>query len=356
LGALGTGIDVARGVYGKNIGEVGKALGGETVRELPKGVVPLGERLGDNLMGTAAFAAMGLAAANGYVTGAGPEDREKKDMLAAQGWQPYSVKLGDKWVSYSNWGPVAVPLSLAAGLAESAQYRKPQDTDAQQYLDAFSRGAKMLTEQAYLQGVGAIYKGITQPDRYGESFVVGFLQSLVPYGSAINTAGQATDPYVRQPERGDLIGGLEMRLPGVRENQPPKQDQLGRPVANEMQGWAAVLPIRSSAQRPSPVLQALLDNGVDVPEPPKDTRNVPLSEPERRQFNEAAGRQIESLVGRIIADPKFASLPPQSRKTVLQNAVQNARNVASAEALRSIGGEQVRSRLEQQRQMATAGR
>lgn len=334
LGPLGTTVDVARGVYGdvNPMSRTGRSnlrdqLGG-TAAPRP-GVVPLGERVGDNAMGAFAFAAMSMAAANGYISGAGSEDREKRDMSRAQGWQPYSIKLGNRWVSYANWGPIAVPLSMAAAQAEGGG--NP--------LDTFKRGAQVLTEQAYLQGIGVIYKALTQPDRYGEQWVAQALQTLVPYGAAINTAGQATDPLMRDPGkttvdqlgRGEVPNTLKARIPGVRESLPAQQDQLGRDVPNEQRGLAAVLPVRASSERPSAALQALREVGVDVPEPPKEVRSIPLTPEEQRAFNKRAGELIEQRVMARRSDGGWADRSPESKRRILAAAVESARKDAGNE-------------------------
>ena len=41
-----------------------------------------------------------FAAANGTITGSPPIDKKEKTALLKTGWKPYSIKIGDKWVSY----------------------------------------------------------------------------------------------------------------------------------------------------------------------------------------------------------------------------------------------------------------
>jgi hypothetical protein len=41
-----------------------------------------------------------IAAASGNITGSEPFDKKEKTALLKTGWKPYSVKIGDKWVSY----------------------------------------------------------------------------------------------------------------------------------------------------------------------------------------------------------------------------------------------------------------
>src|SRR5262249_33208415 len=149
---------------------------------------------------------LGYLAGQGQISGAGPSEPAARDTLRATGWRPYSIKMGDQWVSYQTWGPFAIPLSLAASRSEALRYAKPTDTNTQIAEDAFKRGVSILANQGMLAGVGAIYQGMTDPERYGGRWVEQTLQTFVPYGGAANFVGQATDPYERAPSRGDLLG------------------------------------------------------------------------------------------------------------------------------------------------------
>lgn len=355
LGAVGTLADAARGTYG-NVNPL-KAAGRANLREqLGKmegpapGVAPLGERTGDALMGSIAFAGLGLAAAQGNISGKGPSDPEKRKMLQAEGWQPYSVRINGNWVSYTNWGPMAIPLSLAAALHEGEG-----KTPLAEAYDVFERGANVLTEQSYLQGVGAIFKAMDPNSgaTFGERQLEGFLNTLVPFGAAINTVGQATDPVLRQPEKGDVAGAVQARLPGAREALPAQQDVLGRDVANPQQGLGAVLPVRASPERPSSVLRALREANVDIPEPPKtisngDVKNLPLTAAEQRAYRTAAGRELSAYVEAYLASDKAATDSPARRAAVLKAYLDAARQKAEAEVLRGMGKDQLRERVRAQ--------
>jgi hypothetical protein len=356
VGAIGTAIDIGRGKYGpRTLGNLREQLGASVGPS--KGVAPLGERLGDNIMGTAATVAFFQKAQEGAITGAGPDDPEKRDMLRAQGWQPYSLKLGDHYVSYANWGPVATPLAMAAGAAEAIQYRKQNAANVPAILvDAGRRTAKLVTEQSYLQGIGAIWKALEQPDRYSAQTLGQMMTSLVPYGSALNTLGQARDPLQRQVGKVADVGlpaylqqSVEARLPGLRERLPAAQDQLGRPIPNEAEGAGALNPLRSTTIRSNAVLQELLANGADVGEPPTSVRNVDLTPAEQRTVNEKAGQYIERNVQAVMADADYKKADDLGKQRALQRAIERARMQAGGELLQSLSEAEIKRRLEESR-------
>ncbi len=43
-----------------------------------------------------------------YITGGGPLDENQKKALMATGWQPYSFKVGDKYISYQRLDPLGM--------------------------------------------------------------------------------------------------------------------------------------------------------------------------------------------------------------------------------------------------------
>ena len=56
----------------------------------------------------------------GEISGAGPTDPQQRAAMLANGWQPYSVKIGDTWYSYRRLDPFASILGPTADLVELA--------------------------------------------------------------------------------------------------------------------------------------------------------------------------------------------------------------------------------------------
>ena len=65
-------------------------------------------------MGSMAMAVTASYAAQGVITGGGPSDPALKSHLYNQGWQPYSVKIGDKYYAYGRLEPLGMMMGLAA--------------------------------------------------------------------------------------------------------------------------------------------------------------------------------------------------------------------------------------------------
>lgn len=131
---------------------------------------------------------------------------------------------------------------------------------------------------------------------------------------------------------------------------PPAQDRLGRDREPERTGWGAMLsPFRYGIERDSPTLRALRDNGVGLPAPPKDRGGIELSREEQREFQRIAGQYIERNVKSVLSHPKakFAQRTPGERRAFLLDAVDDAREEAEREMIRTMGVPAYKERLKQ---------
>ncbi|MGQ0669369.1 MAG: hypothetical protein ACT4PO_06815, partial [Actinomycetota bacterium] len=70
--------------------------------------------------GSMMMAFTGVLAYDGIITGGGPTDPDLKRTLRLTGWQPYSVKIGNQWVSYGRLEPLGSILGMAADFVEIA--------------------------------------------------------------------------------------------------------------------------------------------------------------------------------------------------------------------------------------------
>jgi hypothetical protein len=367
LGLVGTGIDVARGAYGPTTrANVREALAGRG--QAPKGVTPLGERLGDNLIGSAIFLGLYSQAVGGNVSGAGPDEPNRRRLLQSEGWQPYSIRVGNRWVSYANWGPAAIPFAMAAAAAETQRYGKEGLQPGELILDGMRRTAQIAQEQTYLQAIGSAWKGITDPAAYGSQFVNNTVTSLVPFGSTINTFAAAFDPNARRVDRFNALDALQSRLPsgtplvGGREDVPVAQDVLGRPAPNVTYGVGAINPLRVSEQKTDPVLAELDARGVAPPAAPTTVSRrgvqLQLTPDEQRQVQSAAGELINQRISEEMALPTYQQLEPQARARVLQAIIDRARTQAENVWLTNLSEEdfqQRKARSQQRKELVPVG-
>lgn len=352
LGAVGTLVDVAR-TGGKYL----TAEQGDMQRiGLSDAVRPFRERAVDNVVGGLAFAGFYSLATQGLITGAGPTDSARRDQLEATGWQPYSVRIGDRYLPYVVLGPWALPMGMAAAVAEAGLYHSAGEPTQMQVLDGVRRAGELLTHETYLADIGNAYRAMTQPDRYGATWLDDYAQSLVPYGALANNIAQSTDSEVRNPAQGDIPARIQSRIPGLTGNVPPALDALGRPKPNDRQGLGAFLPTTPSPVRNDEVLRALDEAGVTIPAPSKTAANksgtaiVRLTPDEQRQLHTSTGQLIDQHVRGVISSSDFQKLNATGRARALQRAV----TVAAEQAQNALVGTLPADRREPAHQLRLA--
>lgn len=352
LGLAGTAFDVARGAYGRTPAELRAALRGEGTR--PQGVTPLGERLGDNLMGSAVFLGLYKQALDGNISAYGPEDRQRRALLQSEGWQPYSVKVGDRWISYANWGAASIPLAMAGAAAETQRYAKPGAEPVDLIVDGMRRTAKVVQDQTYLQAIGTAWKAMDQPDVYGSQFVNDTVTSLIPFGAGINTVAQAFDPSARRADRNNILDSIQNRLPsgtpiiGGRSDVPVAQDVLGRPMPNLNYGIGAVNPLRVSQVGQDRVLSEFDRLGIAPPPAPTTITRAgttfQLKPEEQRLLQTQSGSLITQRIAEEMATPEYQRLVPEAKAKRLQQIVDRARAEAENTWLKTMSESEYQQR------------
>lgn len=191
------------------------------------------DALGRITMGTGiATIFFGLAAA-GTLTGKGPSEPNRARALADAGVLPYSIKIGDTYISYQRIDPYATIMGIAADLMEYAQWA---DTSQQSNLEMLAASfvtamLNPLKERSYLRGLANVLDLINDPERRSQRFFEEFIGSLVPPGVSAFTGSFVTvagDEHMREV-RG-VLEALRTRVPGLSATLEPRRNVFGEPI------------------------------------------------------------------------------------------------------------------------------
>lgn len=181
--------------------------------------------------GSCVMLAVGDLALNGVITGGGPRNYKHRRALEATGWQPYSVKIGDKYYSYSRLDPISTVLGLMADFIEiSTNVYNEEDINDE---DSLSIGscvlfsvANNLLSKNYVYGLAQFMENIQGGPRT-ERYIKDTLGSLVPNLS--RDIRNLADPYQR--EVFDMIDNYKNRIVGFSKDLPVKRDMFGREMS-----------------------------------------------------------------------------------------------------------------------------
>ena len=156
----------------------------------------------------------------------GPTDPRQRAALLQSGWQPYSVRVGDEWVSYARFDPFSTLFGAAADFTEIGRFATGKEADE----FAANLGmaiAKNVTSKTWLSGLSDAFEVLTDPERYGKAYLQRLAGSMaVP--SLVNQAAQASDPYMRNAR--SIVDAIKARVPVLSETVPMRRDVWGEPV------------------------------------------------------------------------------------------------------------------------------
>ena len=190
------------------------------------------DALGKLATGGAAYTVAISMAMNGQLTGKGPSDGAKRAQMMATGWRPYSIKTGDKYVSYARLDPWGMFLGITADFAEAAGQMKESDLLSMSG-DMMLAVANNLTSKSYLRGLTEVLE-VLQDDDPGvaERWIQSRTASYLPHMRQFTGAVGADDPNMREV-RG-VLDALMNKIPGLSDNLPPKLDFFGAPITYPM--------------------------------------------------------------------------------------------------------------------------
>jgi len=311
--------------------------------EIAKGGIYRDMALAKVTLSTALMATFSGYAAEGRISGSGPSRRAERDALERTGWRPYSIKVGDEWISYSGMEPVSALLAIAADYTEYAMRSDDDDEIAQVFLGAAMGLAEFMKEQPYLQGVSdiagfmqaaegekskAFLNNLTK--QYG-SFVIGGSPAGV-YSSMVGTINRYYDPTIKDVKASpDLPMGVRgfmegfnryrSRLPGYNENLPERLNLWGEVLmSGQGKGYEMVLPTRVSPQQFSEVDDELVRMGSPIGMPSRKLSGVELDANQYNQLITIYSQELDAkqLILDKIRAPGMDSLSLEGRQQQVQ--------------------------------------
>jgi hypothetical protein len=282
--------------------------------------------------------ALGLAAlaVGGRLTGTGPTGPEKRKLLEESGWQSHSVNVAPpgaepRWIDYTNFGPVSVPIAITAASWEGVQEgQKPHHEVA---ADVTGRVARILLDTSYLKGMATFFQAATGGAAGVASAAGNVVNTMVPYGGGLAGLERLVDPTVRAT---DVPGAsTAARIPGLSGLLPEQIGLYGKPKTTGENDLAAqvLLPWRTSTTRPDPVAQEVArltaagqSTGVRAF---SDTYAGAKQSPEQQRLLQGeAGKMMATYLADYIARPEYAAATDEGKARTLSNAAATAYELA----------------------------
>lgn len=155
-------------------------------------------------------------AMNGHMTGSGPSDDAALRKLRDAGWQPYSVKIGDRYIEAWKLGPVGAWLVMGATMTEIMGNYDSYDMQSEEEIKKLSVAmitamSDVVLEQSFMTGLSDLINVLNDPERYGENYFEALAGSFVP--SLVADIEKAFSPEVEEVL--NMADAVKARIPGL---------------------------------------------------------------------------------------------------------------------------------------------
>lgn len=182
--------------------------------------------------GMATMGVMTDLALSSKMTGKGPtEPAERAHWLLDH--QPYSVKIGGKWIAYNALGAMGSAMAMAADYGEAVK-RADETVPNAQFNKALVTAAFSLagsvTSKSYMQGMANLFEAITNADQKAYTVWLQEFGSIgVPgFGALGGAVAQQMDPIQRVAE--NEIDAIWQKVPGLSKTLAARKDFWGRDI------------------------------------------------------------------------------------------------------------------------------
>jgi hypothetical protein len=303
----------------------------ETIKRTPLGLINVARKwkemtpaqrmseMSKPLTGTAmGMGIMGLAM-TGEITGGGPVDFNERETMINAGWAPYSIRLGDQWVSFQRFEPIAAILGIAADAAEGVR-NGDFDTFHTGTLKVLQSAAENVTNKTFMSGMDALFSAISNPKQALGRFTKQMQTSVIPNSLGFVPVGhlaRSIDGTYRQTEA-MTMDVFYSKVPFLSKTITPQYTPTGE---------ERLRPSSAVERLVSPFARRTVEDGpiawgaeevvrVDAsPQPPKrywygkGGVRVPFIAEEKQLFAKALGKATEVIGTKVIRDPNYLKLP-----------------------------------------------
>lgn len=302
---------IARGLERTPLGAIKiarKAIAGTYTQET------LTKDLGNLTLGTIGTGWIGLQWARGNITGKAPSDPSQRDAFYRQGKKPNAIKVGDRWIPFERLEPLGTAMATMVNMIQDFK-NSDKENVPEKTLEAFTKLGSTLTNKTYLSGFTGMINALSDPERYGQSFLsriaVGAEPQLLKFFTDLK------DPYYR--EANSILEQFKAKTPFLSETLPPKLNVFGESIRKDF------LNIGRVSQEPT---ERMIEE-TPVSFPSKMLGKEKLTPQEYRYLLLTSGQQIREILKRISPD-KFMSLPLEIRQQIIDKLESKTRTTPRA--------------------------
>jgi hypothetical protein len=288
------------------------------------------ELLGRMTVGSALLIGTTMYALEGGISSGGPKSSAKRDLLRLGGWQPYSIRVGNTWVSYRGFEPMSSWFRTTGDVAEAriseSEYVEWAGKFAGSYMQQF-------IENPFLMGIKDVLNAFDSPDSFAPRLVANLaVGSTIPvllqqWGTRV------FDPTVRKPIKkkgqkfpADIFGmvgeEVKSRTPGLSKQVSPMRNIFGEPIVRESpvsQAFGFTLSTDKNKKLESELSRlAGLEKGLSIGKPSRNILGYELDTEEYERLVILTGSMFKKSVSQFIHSPDYGKYDDKFKIKVIK--------------------------------------
>jgi hypothetical protein len=277
------------------------------------------------------------------ITANGYGDQQKNYELERSGWRPYSIRIGDKWISYKNT-PLAFAFAPVGYMKDSQRYTK--DTTASEKASILALGSfKFLMDQSTMASLSDFFNifGSDDISRYSSAFdkgaklVQNTAKSFV-LPNAVTQTSRLVQDLTDMPMKNatNAVEGLVRDIPILRSPLGNMYDAFGDEVVPKQIEKLTPFNLSDYDQEPdSPLFKFLKDNKVTIGRPDKNSLK-----PDGKQMTDEEFDKFALVAAKITKQKLLRQLPYMMslKKSKVQDYVSKLKREARNEARTQVFG------------------
>jgi len=306
-------------------------------------------------LGGMALMTFGMYARAGYFTGSGPKNKNLKHQMMETGWRPYSIKTGDKYISYNRLDPIGMMIGIVSDINDLYNSGQLDFSEMEELVLAVSVAfSRNMTSKTYMTGMRNALEIITLGS--GENIGSGthaikkFTGSFVP--TILRDIEKAQDPYLREIDT--FWKSFKSNVPYFSKEVPLIRNLFGEPI--QLQGSPIMHlanPLYVSIKKKDEVMDEIIENEViagavpsyifgqrpsafGVPDPDD---GIKLTEEQHDRYKVLAGEGLRESMEKAINSVQYNSLTKGAfgmRHKLLTSILQKHREIAKKKMLREF--------------------
>jgi len=270
------------------------------------------------------------------INGSGPDDPAAKLALSKTGWKPWSIKVGNAYISYLPT-PLAIPLAFLGEITDNHHYKKTGAKALFNTTSAVSMRAILVPfDMLFLSGLSDLFKSTdsSQPEqakaralafagRLGSSLLIPNIirdidQKIIP--KILNVFGVETDMDKRTARNG-LMNGIFIA------NTPVLRELYGKPDVDMLGNKIPITSRIATARKPDPLVDTLASKNA-FPNPPRRELllgMIPMEEDQYYQYKVDRG----TMLNQTLNTPEMVQQLKESSSFVAQEIVKKVTSSAT---------------------------